>query len=148
MKKTFFAILFALVSNLSFSQSEQSLIESCIQNYIEGTSYNKPDSISKAFYSEANLFLSHKEKPLWIVPISEYVTWFQKSNKGEFKGRLGRITSIEFYNDIAIAKAEILIAEKKQEFMDMFLLKKIQCECKIISKAEISKARNKYRKKI
>jgi hypothetical protein len=56
MKKAFFAILFALVSNLSFSQSEQSLIESCIQNYIEGTSYNKPDSISKAFYSEANLF--------------------------------------------------------------------------------------------
>jgi putative intracellular protease/amidase len=148
MKKAFFAILFALVSNLSFSQSEQSLIESCIQNYIEGTSYNKPDSISKAFYSEANLFLSNKEKPLWIVPISEYVTWFQKSNKGEFNGRLGRIISIEFYNDIAIAKAEILIAEKKQEFMDMFLLKKIQGEWKIISKAASSKTSNKSGKKI
>ncbi|MDW8850087.1 nuclear transport factor 2 family protein [Flavobacterium sp. MMLR14_040] len=148
MKKAFFAILFALVSNLSFSQSEQSLIESCIQNYIEGTSYNKPDSIIKAFYSEANLFLSNKEKPLWIVPISEYVSWFQKSNKGEFNGRLGRIISIEFYNDIAIAKAEILIAEKKQEFMDMFLLKKIQGEWKIISKAASSKTSNKSGKKI
>jgi putative intracellular protease/amidase len=148
MKKIFFAILFTLLSNLSFSQSEQSLIESCIQNYIEGTSYNKPNSISKAFYSEASLFLSHKEKPLWIVPISEYATWFQKGSKGEFNGRIGKIISIEFYNDIAIAKAEILIPEKKKEFMDMFLLKKIQGEWKIISKSASSKASNKSGKKI
>lgn len=148
MKNIFFAILFVLLSNLSFSQSEQSLIEKCIQNYITGTSYNKPDDISKAFYSEANLFLSHKEKPLWIVPISEYVSWFQKGGKGEFNGRTGKIISIEFFNDIAIAKAEILITEKKQEFMDMFLLKKIQGEWKIISKTASSKASNKSGKKI
>lgn len=148
MRKLFFTILFALLSNLSFSQSEQSLIENCIQNYIEGTSYNIPDSISKAFYSEANLFLSHKEKPLWIVPSLEYITWFQKGNKGEFNGRIGKIISIEYYNDIAIAKAEILIPEKKQEFMDMFLLKKIQGEWKIISKAASSKTSNKSGKKI
>lgn len=148
MRKIFFAILFALLSNLSFSQSEQSLIEICIQNYIEGTSYNKPENISKAFYPEANLFLSHKEKPLWIVPSSEYVTWFQKGNKGEFNGRVGKIISIEYFNDIALAKAEILIPEKKQEFMDMFLLKKIQGEWKIISKAASSKASNKSGKKI
>lgn len=148
MKKIFFAILFTLLSNSSFSQSEQSLIESCIQNYIKGTSYNQPDSISKAFYPEASLFLSHKEKPLWIVPSSEYVTWFQKGKQGEFNGRTGKIISVEFYNDIAIAKAEILIPEKKQEFMDMFLLKKIQGEWKIISKAASSKASNKSGKKI
>ena len=148
MKRIFFAILFVLLSNLSFSQSEQSLIESCIQNYIDGTSYNNPDSISKAFYTEANLFLSHKEKPLWVVPSSEYVSWFKKGKKGEFNGRIGRIISIEYYNDIAIAKAEILIPERKQEFMDMFLLKKIQGEWKIISKSASSKASNKSGKKI
>ena len=148
MKKIFFAILFALLSNASFSQSEHALIENCIQNYIDGTSYNKPDHISKAFYAEANLFLSHKEKPLWVVPISEYVTWFQKGNKGVFNGRLGKIISIESYNDIAIAKAEILIPEKKQEFMDMFLLKKIQGEWKIISKSASSKDSNKSGKRI
>lgn len=148
MKKIFFGILFALLSNSSFSQSEQSLIENCIQNYIVGTSYNEPDSISKAFYPEANLFLSHKDKPLWIVPISEYVTWFQKGNKGQFNGRIGKVISIEYYNDIAIAKAEILIPEKKQEFMDMFLLKKNQGEWKIISKAASSKSSNKTGKKI
>jgi putative intracellular protease/amidase len=148
MKKIFFAILITLLSNLSFSQSEQSLIENCIQNYIEGTSYNQPDSISKAFYPEANLFLSHKDKPLWIVPATEYVSWFQKGNKGEFNGRIGKIISIEFYNDIAIAKAEILIPARKQEFIDMFLLKKIQGEWKIISKTASSKTSNKSGKKI
>ncbi|OXB22941.1 peptidase [Flavobacterium tructae] len=148
MKRVFLLVLFALVSNLSFSQSEQSLIQNCIQNYIEGTSYNQPDSISKAFYSEASLFLSHKDKPLWIVPASEYVTWFQKGKKGEFNGRVGRVISLEFFNDIAIAKAEIIIAEKKQEFMDMFLLKKIQGEWRIISKAASSKATNKSGKRI
>ncbi|KFF17795.1 nuclear transport factor 2 family protein [Chryseobacterium sp. JM1] len=148
MRKIFLSILFALVSNLCFSQSDQVLIENCIENYIEGTSYNKPDHISKAFYAEANLFLSHKEKPLWIVPISEYVSWFEKGSKGVFNGRLGRIISIESYNDIAVAKAEILIPEKKQEFMDMFLLKKIQGEWKIISKSASSKTSNKSGKKI
>lgn len=148
MKKILFAILFALLSTVSFAQSEQSLIENCIQNYMEGTSYNKPDSISKAFYTEANLFLSHKDKPLWIVPIAEYVNGFKKGNNGEFNGRLGKIISIEYYNDIAIAKAEILIPERKQEFMDMFLLKKIQGEWKIISKSASSKSSNKNGKKI
>ncbi|WP_199117951.1 nuclear transport factor 2 family protein [Pedobacter sp. ASV28] len=148
MKKIFFTVLFALLSNLSFAQSEQSLIENCIQNYIDGTSYNKPDNIIKAFYAEANLFLSHKEKPLWVVPISEYVSWFQKGNKGVFNGRLGKIISIEYYNDIAIAKAEIIIPEKKQEFMDMFLLKKIEGEWKIISKSASSKSSNKSGRKI
>lgn len=148
MRTIFFVILFVFLSNGSFAQSEQSLIENCIQNYISGTSYNKPDSIGKAFYSGANLFLSHKEKPLWIVPISEYVNWFQKGNKGEFNGRIGKIISTDYFNDIAIAKAEILIPEKKQEFMDMFLLKKIEGEWKIISKSASSKASNKSGRKI
>ena len=148
MKTFLLAILFVLLSNVSFSQSEQSLIERCIQNYIDGTSYNKPESISKAFYSEANLFLSSKEKPLWIVPISEYVSWFQKGVKGVSNGRIGKIISIESFNDIAVAKAEILIPEKKQEFMDMFLLKKIEDDWKIIVKSGISKSSNKSGKKV
>lgn len=142
------ASVFALQSIPSFAQSEQALIEKCLQNYLDGTSFNKPDSISKAFYAEANLFLSHKDKPVWIVPIAEYTKWFQKGEQGAFNGRLGRIISLDIYGDIAIAKAEILIPERKQEFMDMFLLKKIQGEWKIISKAAANKPSNKSGKRI
>ena len=147
------AIIIALQSITAFAQSEfvqseQALIGRCLQNYLDGTSYNKPDSISKAFYPEANLFLSHKEKPVWIVPIAEYTKWFQKGEQGAFNGRLGRTISIDVYGDIAIAKAEILIPERKQEFMDMFLLKKNQGEWKIISKAAANKPSNKSGKRI
>jgi putative intracellular protease/amidase len=157
MKKFVFAsalaIILALQAGTSFAQSEQirteqALIQKCLQNYLDGTSYNKPDSISKAFYPEANLFLSHKDKPLWIVPIVEYTTWFQKGVQGAFNGRLGRTVSIDVYGDIALAKAEILMPERKQEFMDMFLLKKIQGEWKIISKSAASKPSNKSGKRI
>jgi hypothetical protein len=143
MKKViyFIALLFSPVFLLA--QTEEISIRKCIENYIEGTSYNKPDSIEKAFYSEANLFLSHKDKDLWIVPISEYTTWFKKDNQGQFNGRIGRIISIDLYNNIALAKAEILIPDKKMEFIDLFLLKKIQGEWKIISKSASSINSNK-----
>lgn len=148
MAKIFLIFLFISQSMASFSQSEQVLIQNCIGNYLKGTSYNQPDTILKAFYQEANLFLTHKEKPLWVVPIVEYAKWFQKGEKGKFNGRFGKILSIDIYDDVAIAKAEILIPEKKQEFIDMFLLKKIQGEWKIIGKSAGGKVSNKTGKKI
>lgn len=148
MKRIVVAIVFVFHAIASFAQSEQVLIGRCIQNYLDGTSYNKPDSISKAFYPEANLFLSHKEKPLWIVPIAEYTKWFQKGEQGVFNGRLGKTLSIDVYGDIALAKAEILVPDRKQEFIDMFLLKKIQGDWKIISKSAANKPSNKSGKRI
>ncbi|MBP2616624.1 nuclear transport factor 2 family protein [Chryseobacterium jejuense] len=147
MKISILCLLLLVFGQLS-GQSEQAAIQKCIENYLNGTSYNEPESISKAFYPEADLYLSHNEKPIWIVPVAEYIQWFKKGEKGLFNGRLGRILSIEFYNDIAIAKAEILIPKKKQEFMDMFLLKKIQGEWKIISKTASSMSTNKSGKRI
>ncbi len=148
MKNTFFFIFLMWQSFCSYAQNEHEAIKNCIAYYLQGTSYNMPDSISKAFYAGANLFLNHKEKPLWIVPISEYAQWFKKGEQGKFNGRIGRIISIDIFNDIATAKAEILIPERKQEYMDMFLLKKIQGEWKIISKSAGSQSSNKAGKKI
>ncbi|KQX13593.1 nuclear transport factor 2 family protein [Flavobacterium sp. Root420] len=144
MKKMicFIALVF-LPTCLLAQTEEEAAVKKCIQNYLDGTSYNNPDSIEKAFYPEANLFLSHKDKDLWIVPIREYTTWFKNDKQGQFNGRVGRIISIDLYNNIASAKAEILIPEKKLEFIDLFLLKKIQGEWKIISKSASSLTSNK-----
>ncbi len=117
------------------AQSEEDQIKIAINKYIEGTSYNKPDMIKEAFYEEANLFLSHKEKPIWIVPAEEYASWFVKKEEGKFNGRVGNILSIDQENDIAMAKAEILAKGKDIRYVDIFLLKKIEGEWKIISKA-------------
>jgi putative intracellular protease/amidase len=144
MKKMicFIALVF-LPTCLLAQTEEEAAVKKCIQNYLDGTSYNNPDSIEKAFYPEANLFLSHKDKDLWIVPIREYTTWFKNDKQGQFNGRVGRIISIDLYNNIASAKAEILIPGKKMEFIDLFLLKKIQGEWKIISKSASSLSSNK-----
>ncbi|OUL60192.1 nuclear transport factor 2 family protein [Flavobacterium sp. AJR] len=143
MKKIIYFIALLFLPGLLLAQTEEVLVKKCIDNYIEGSSYNKPESIEKAFYPEANLFLSHKDKNLWIVPINEYANGFKKGIQGQFNGRIGRILSVELYNDIALAKAEIVIPSKKLEFIDLFLLKKIQGEWKIISKSATSLNSNK-----
>lgn len=148
MKKIIYFIALLFLPGCLLAQTEEVLVKKCIDNYIEGSSYNKPESIEKAFYPEANLFLSHKDKDLWIVPINEYANGFKKGVQGQFNGRIGRILSVELYNDIALAKAEILIPSKKLEFIDLFLLKKIQGEWKIISKSATSLNSNKSGQRI
>lgn len=111
-------------------------------NYINGTSYNETKLIDQAFYPEANLYLTKDDNEPWIVPISEYTSWFKKAKKGQFNGRIGNILYIEDFNTIALAKAEILNPDKNITYIDMFLLKKIQNEWKIISKTADSEANN------
>lgn len=135
MKTYLVTIVLLMISGIINSQSEEDQIKTTIQKYIEGTSYNKTETIKEAFYEEANLFLSHKEKPLWIVPISEYISWFEKKEPGKFNGRIGNILSVDQENDIAMAKAEILAKGKDTRYIDIFLLKKIKGNWKIISKA-------------
>ncbi len=141
MKTRFLTALFlALSCSLTAQvQSEEDNIRTAINKYIEGTSYNKPNLIKAAFYEEANLFLTHKEKKLWIVPVSEYASWFEKKEQGKFNGRIGNILSIDQENDIAMAKAEILAKGKNIRYIDIFLLKRIEGEWKIISKAATSR---------
>jgi len=138
MKIYFLTLVFLLTNNIINAQSEEAEIRIALNNYIEGTSYNKPNVIKEAFYEKANLYLSHKEKSIWIVPISEYASWFEKKELGTFNGRVGNILSIDQENDIAMAKAEILSKEKSMRYVDIFLLKKIKGDWKIISKAATS----------
>ncbi len=137
MKTRIVTILFLALSTAIIAQlqSEEDHIKTTITKYLEGTSYNQPKTIKKAFYKEASLFLTHKEKKLWIVPIAEYASWFEKKEQGTFNGRVGKILSIDQENDIAMAKAEILAKGKDIRYIDIFLLKKIEGQWKIISKA-------------
>lgn len=118
------------------AQSDVDQIKKSVNDYLEGTSYSKPDQVSRAFYEEANLFLSHKDKPIWIVPIKEYVENFvANKEKGVFNGREGKILAIDINNDIATAKTQIVFKKSDMTFIDLFLLKKIEGAWKIISKA-------------
>lgn len=134
MKKTAF-ILSLLFSVASLAQTEVEQIQKTLLNYINGSSYNDPQLIQTAFYEEADLFLSKKDQEIWVLTPKEYAALFKKREKGKFNGREGKILSIDFANNIASAKAEIAIPSSDLLFIDIFLLKKLSGEWKIISKA-------------
>ncbi len=122
-------------TNETGSEPEDSQIRATIQKYIDGTSYNKPELIQEAFYEQANLFRSHPDREIWVVPISEYAGGFANREYGIFNGRTGKVLSVERTNDLATATAEILLPKGNARYVDVFLLKKLSGEWKIISKA-------------
>lgn len=133
--KHFLLLLVILIFGTSTkAQTEEAKIRTTVVNYINGTSYNKPELIEKAFYNDANLYLDHKEKELWIVKAKEYASWYNNKKYGEFSGRIGNVVAIDRVNKIATAKAEIIFPEKNLRYVDLFLLKKIKNDWKIISK--------------
>lgn len=143
MNRYFYLAIFIIFSSVLTAQTEEEQIQVALLNYIEGTSYNQADRVEKAFYTGAELFLDNKEKQLWVVPIAKYVSWYTKGEYGKFNGRIGKIISIDYFNNIALAKAEILLTDNELRFIDMFLLKKLDGEWKIFSKTAGSEKTNK-----
>ncbi len=131
---------FQIIAQDEITNPEKEQIYTAINHYIEGTSYSYVDRIQKAFYEEADLFLDNKEKTLWVVPSADYISWFKKNEPGKYTGRLGNIISIDQFQNIATAKAEILIPDKNLRYVDLFLMKKIAGEWKIISKTASSES--------
>lgn len=133
--KKWVALSLALVTTSMSAQSEMEEIQKTLMNYINGSSYNDSEMIQSAFYEEAELFLSKEGQDIFVMSPREYADLFQNRTKGEFNGREGKILSIDFTNNIALAKAEIKIPSRNLYFVDLFLLKKLSGEWKIISKA-------------
>lgn len=123
------------ISYIGFSQSEEASIRTTLNQYLEGSSYNNTEMIEKAFYKEAELFLSKEGQEIWVLSPKEYAALFENRTKGEFNGRETSILDIDINHTIASAKAEIRIESRNMRFIDIFLLKKLSGKWKIISKA-------------
>ncbi len=149
MRSLLYTLLFLSSPIFLWAQSEEAGVRQAINYYIEGTSYNKPELIRKAFHEELELFLDGKEPgTLRLVPAAEYIGYFEKGEYGKFTGRIGHILSVETWGNIAMAKAEILVPSRKIQFIDMFILKKLQGKWKIMSKTANSQATNQEGKQV
>ncbi|KQC30485.1 nuclear transport factor 2 family protein [Flagellimonas eckloniae] len=135
MKTQFLTITLLFLSLSLSAQSEEEEIKQTLQNYIDGSSYNNQELIQSAFYKGADLFLSKKDQELWVLSPEEYANLFKNREQGKFNGRVGKILNVDYANNIASAKAEILIPKQNLKFIDIFLLKKLDGKWKIISKA-------------
>ena len=155
MRTILIILLFTtLVSKFTFAapptiaSNDRQQIEQTLNDYIQGTSYSTPKQIDRAFAPQANLYLTRKDTPHWIVPATTYRNWFESKELGKFTGRIGEIISIDIEGDVAAAKVEVIMPQRKARFADLMLLKKLDGQWKIISKTASSKASNQHGKRI
>ena len=134
MEKSLLVIFLLLINIGVFAQSDEELVRKTLMYYLEGTSTNQPEMIKQAFYPDADLYLSKPGQDIWVLSPEEYSDLFDRGTPGEPNGRFGEILSLDIEDNIALAKAEILIPSGRMRFIDAFLLKKVDGEWKVISK--------------
>lgn len=133
MKKLRVLVVMLFVFQFTQAQSETSLIEKTLKEYMDGSSYNKLELIQRAFTMNATLYLFGRDGFKRYTP-KEYANFFKNRKTGEFNGRYAQILAIEVVKDIATAKVKISIPKRKWVYIDLFLLKKTDNGWKIISK--------------
>lgn len=136
MRNLTFTVIFlfsitSLYCQVENSKTEIEQIAATLMDYIEGTSNGEPDRLKRAFHPDFNLYSVAKEDSLRIWLGKDYVSNVKEGRKSN---RIGRIISIDFENNAAIAKVEILIPNRKI-FTDYFLLLKYEGSWKIIHKS-------------
>jgi hypothetical protein len=151
MKLNFFIFLgFFLSIGLNTNAQTTSIktdleqISETLMNYIEGTAYGEPERLRKAFHKEFNLYTVSDKDSLKIRNGEQYI---DNTKQGEKANRIGRIISIDYEKDAAIAKAEIVIPNWRI-FTDYFLLMKYEGSWKIVQKSYTWKSIMKMEEKI
>ncbi|MBK8371898.1 MAG: nuclear transport factor 2 family protein [Saprospiraceae bacterium] len=134
-----FQIVLALIAVMIYSplqaqtqstSHEFEQISATLMDYIEGTANGEPERLRKAFHPDFNLYNVTRDS-LWIRSGEKYIS---NIKPGEKANRIGRIISIDYENDAAMAKAEIVIPGWRI-FTDYFLLLRYEGSWKIVQKS-------------
>ncbi|MEM8525932.1 MAG: nuclear transport factor 2 family protein [Bacteroidota bacterium] len=126
-------LLTQMIQAQTNSQSDLQQITATLMDYIEGTANGEPDRLRRAFHPDFNLY-AVKNDSLQIRSGEKYVSLFKPGKKSN---RVGRIVSIDFEQDVATAKAEIVVPDWRI-FTDYFLLVKYEGSWKIVHKSYTS----------
>ncbi len=129
-------------------QANVAAITQVLHDYIEGTSYNNRPQIAKAFHTDTDLLLEKEGQAFTKMPLADYLKLYKPENQGKFNGRIGEILQIDVSGDLATAKAEILIPKQQRRFIDVFILKKVDQQWQIISKAAVKENSKQNGKRI
>ena len=113
------------------SKSDLEQITATLMDYIEGTANGEPARLKKAFHPDFNLYTVTEKDSLRIRSGKEYIA---NLKEGEKSNRIGRIISIDYEKDAAIAKAEIVVPNWRI-FTDYFILLKYEGSWKIVQKS-------------
>jgi Putative lumazine-binding len=122
---------FTLNAQTKNDKSEIEQISETLMDYIEGTANGEPNRLRKAFHPDFNLYTVTEKDSLRIRSGEKYILGIKQ---GEKANRIGRIISIDYEKDAAIAKAEIIVPNWRI-FTDYFLLLKYEGTWKIVHKS-------------
>ncbi len=113
------------------AQSEVEAINKVLYDYIEGTANGEPERLKQAFDENFNLyFVANDSLRVWSG--KQYIGNVKKGRKSN---RIGKVLSIDYEGNAAVAKIEILMPSRKRIYTDYLLLLKIKDKWKIIHKS-------------
>lgn len=110
-------------------------IQKTLYHYMEGTAHSQDERIKKAFWKGLNLY-SIKEGEISIMTREKYMGFF--SGDKTYK-RIGKILSIDFEKDAALAKLEIKMPDRNRIAIDYMLLLKMNGRWKVVHKSFTTK---------
>ena len=125
----------AAIGTAATADQDDNAIRETVRLYLHGTSFNVQDEINQAFHATSRLYLDGKNDAEWELSGQEYAKLFSQEKIGQFNGRHGRLIKVDVSGKVATAKAEIHIPQQGVRYVDVFLLKKIAGNWKIISKS-------------
>ncbi|OSY87354.1 dehydrogenase [Tenacibaculum holothuriorum] len=130
--KTKILILFLFTGLVTVNaQTEIEKINKVLYDYIEGTANGQPDRLKRAFDENFNLyFVANDTLRTWSG--KQYINNVKEGRKSN---RIGKVLSIDYEGDAAVAKIEILMPARKRIYTDYLLLLKIKNQWKIIHKS-------------
>lgn len=131
IKSILAVICVVFVTQITFAQTELEQITKTCLDYIEGTANGEPDRVKNAFHKELNLYsIANDSLKVWYG--QDYVGGIKQGRKSN---RIGRIVNIDYENNAAMAKIEILMPNAKRIYTDYLMLLKYQGQWKIIHKS-------------
>ena len=113
------------------AQSEIEKINKVLYDYIEGTANGEPNRLRAAFDENFNLyFVANDSLKVWSG--KQYINNVKPGRKSN---RVGKVISIDYEGDAAMARIEILMPARKRIYTDYMLLLKVEGKWKIIHKS-------------
>lgn len=131
MKRIIIAIFLFAGTFIVSSQNEKESIKKVLYDYIEGTANGEPGRVQKAFHEDLNLY-SVRKNELHVWNGGKYIGNIKPGRKSN---RIGKIISIDYENNAAMAKLEIDMPGAKRIYTDYMLLLKIKGKWKVIHKS-------------
>lgn len=133
--RTILIAIQTMFCSMAFAQTDLQQITTVLNTFINGTTFNYPDSITSVFYPGTRMFLYNGTDSAFTRTPEQYAQGYARNMPGKKNSRVSKIIDIEIVKDVAYAKLQVDVPFFGNRYHDLLLLKKILGEWKIIAKS-------------